>query len=430
MNEDFLHYLWKYQLFDISKLRTTKDEPVFVIQTGLHNRNSGPDFLNAKIEIGNYTSTSSVPSWFGNVEIHLKSSDWYAHHHEVDANYDAVILHVVWEHDEEVFVKSNVAIPTLELKNIVPSTLLEKYRKLYQKPVKWIPCENELQNVDPFFVNNWLERLYIQRLERKSHLIQQLLSDSNNDWEAVLFQLLAKNFGLKVNGETFLKLATSIPFSIIRKEQSDLMKLSALLYGQAGFLEETMESSYYNVLKKEYRYLKHKYQLTSLDKNEFLFFRMRPSNFPTIRIAQLIGLYHQHQNVFSLIIQIKHIGELYEIFKIEVPEFWKTHYRFGKTSKSKKKPITKSFVELLLINTVIPLQFCYHKNRNQLQEEQLLQLMKEIVPEKNQIISLFSEHGITAKNGFESQALLELKNNYCAFKRCLECAIGNQLLKN
>ncbi len=286
MNEDFLHYLWKYQLFDISKLRTTKDEPVFVIQTGIHNRNSGPDFLNAKIEIGNYTSISSVPAWFGNIEIHLKSSDWYAHQHEKDANYDAVILHVVWEHDEDVFIKSNVAIPTLELKNIVPSSLLEKYRKLYQKPVKWIPCESELQYVDTFFVNHWLERLYIQRLERKSHQIQQLLSDSNNDWEAVLFQLLVKNFGLKVNGETFLKLSKSIPFSMIRKERNDVKKLSALLFGQAGFLNGSIEDSYHIELKKEYEYLRHKYQLTPLNKNEFLFFRMRPSNFPTIRISQ------------------------------------------------------------------------------------------------------------------------------------------------
>jgi hypothetical protein len=325
-------------------------------------------------------------------------------------------------------MKHNTPIPTLEIKNLVSQDLLKKYQKLNLKSLQWIPCEKELEGLDSFILDNWLERLYIQRLEGKSELIQELLNDSENDWEAVLFQLLAKNFGLKVNGEVFLKLAKSIPFSIIRKERHDLMKLSALFFGQAGFLSEILEDSYHSELKKEYEYLQHKYRLNPISKNEFLFFRMRPSNFPTLRIAQLVALYHQHHNLFSLVMEVKSVDKLNKLFKIDVPEFWETHYTFEKASKKRKKPLTVSFLELLFINTIVPLQFSYQKFRNELDEEGLFSIMKELNPEKNNITSKFSELKVIAKNAFESQGLLELKNNYCAKKRCLQCAIGNQLL--
>jgi hypothetical protein len=423
MKEDFLHYLWKYQLFDISNLKTTQNESISILKPGAHNLNSGPDFLNAKIDIENQL-------WFGNVEIHLKSSDWYLHQHETDKNYDAVILHVVWEYDTDVFIKDNTPIATLELKNIVSKNVLNNYQKLSSKNTQWIPCEKELHTIDSFLLNNWLERLYIERLEDKSKSIAFLLKASKNDWEAVLFQLLAKNFGLKENGDSFLKLAKSIPFSIIRKERNDLTKLSALLFGQAGFLSENIESSYHTELRKEYEYLQHKYQLTPLSKHEFQFFRMRPSNFPTVRIAQLIALYHQHQNLFSTVINLETIENLYMLFTIEVSEFWNSHFTFEKTSKITKKKFTNLFLDLIFINTIIPLQFTYQKTTNSIDEERLFEKMKGLKPEKNSIILKFSELKIETKNAFESQALLELKNNYCASKRCLECAIGNKLLRS
>lgn len=423
MKEDFLHYLWKYQLVDISKLKTVKNESISVLKTGTHNHNSGPDFLNSKIELAGQV-------WFGNIEIHLKSSDWYVHQHETDESYDAVILHVVWEHDEDVFIKDNTPISTVELKQFVCKEILNNYQNLTTKKARWIPCENDIHNIDSFLLNNWLERLFIDRLEKKSQNIASLLQESKNDWEVVLFQLLAKNFGLKVNGESFLKLAKSIPFSIIRKERHDITKLSALLFGQAGFLSENLENPYHYELKKEYEYLKHKYQLRSISKNEFQFFRMRPSNFPTLRIAQLVALYHQHQNLFSLLMEVNSIKKLYQLFKIEVPEFWNSHFTFEKESKNRKKKFTHSFLDLLFINTIIPLQFCYQKSVHNFNEEQLFEKMKGLKSEKNSIILKFSELKIEAKNAFESQALLELKNNYCALKRCLECAIGNQLLRN
>ena len=423
MKEDFLHYLWKYQLFDISKLSTIQSEKISIFKTGIHNFDTGPDFLNAKIVIAGQL-------WFGNVEIHLKSSDWYVHNHEEDKNYDATILHVVWEYDVEVFVKDNIAVPTLELKNIVDKQILKNYKKLTSGKVSWIPCENQLKEIKPFTKQNWLERLYIERLENKSKLIHQLLKNSNNDWEQVLFILIAKNFGLKKNSEAFLLMSQSIPFTILRKEKSNQLKLEALLFGQSGMLKNTIEDSYYMNLRNEYKYLKHKYQLTEIGEKQFQFFRMRPHNFPTIRIAQLAALYRKQENLFSKLMNADSIESIYDIFQIKINDFWKNHYTFSKESKKSNKKLTRSFIDLLIVNTIIPLKFSYQKSLNTLNEEELFNLMKALKPEKNTIISKFSEFKMKAINAFESQALLELKNNYCAKKRCLQCAIGNQILKD
>ncbi|KGL64117.1 DUF2851 family protein [Polaribacter sp. Hel1_85] len=421
MNEDFLHYVWKYQLFSIHNLKTTTKEDLTILKTGIHNHNSGPDFLNAQLKIDNQL-------WVGNVEIHLKSSDWYVHHHEIDVNYDAVILHVVWEDDTTVFMKNNKPLPVLVLKDLVVKSALNNYRNLFSTKQRWIPCEKEIISVDNFTVENWKERLFFERLERKSNEMNALLTSNQNDFEAVLFQLLSKNFGLKVNGEAFLDLAKSFDFSILRKVRFDENQLAALLFGQAGFLEEGFEDEYHQQLKNEYQYLKHKYNLNFISKNQFSFFRMRPPNFPTIRIAQLISLYHIHQNLFSLMMKIETLKGFYELFEINVNPFWKTHYTFDKTSKLSSKKLTKSFKDLLLINTIIPLKFLYQKNRGEVNESEFLELLQKIKPEKNSIISKFDAIRIKAKNAYETQSLLELKNNYCAKKRCLQCAIGIKLL--
>ena len=264
MKEDFLHYIWQQKLFSFKDLQTTNDEPIEVVKTGIMNKNSGPDFFNAQLKINNQL-------WVGNIEIHVKSSDWYLHQHEIDSNYDAVILHVVWEHDTDVFMKNNNPLPTLVLKDYIQKGILNKYQNLFSKKISWIPCENQISEVDSFLMNNWLERLYFQRLEHKSVLIDELLQKSNNDFEAVLFQLLAKNFGLKVNGEMFLSLAHSFDFSILRKVRFEEEILSALIFGQAGFLEEETEEVYQKLLKKEYEYLRHKYNLYAIT-NGFQFF--------------------------------------------------------------------------------------------------------------------------------------------------------------
>ena len=422
MKEDFLHYLWKYQLLDISQIETTQHESLVVISPGIHNHDAGPDFSNARIQIENQT-------WVGTVEIHLKSSDWYWHQHENDPKYDTVILHVVWDHDVEVFMKNEQTLPTLELKGLVPPNLLEKYQSLSQSSQHWIPCEQQIHLVNDFVRNHWLERLYIERLERKSILIQSLLKQTYNDWDAVLFVLLAKNFGLNKNGEAFFRLANSIPFSVLRKESHDTEKLNALFFGQAGFLEETIQESYFLELKKEYEYLKYKYNLKPLQKQQFHFFRMRPSNFPTIRMAQLAALYTRSQSLFSQLIEARSVEGIYALFDVSLNLFWRTHYTFSKTSKMTPKKLTKSFIDLLIINTIIPLKFTYERVLGTLDEQNLISLLQSLKPEKNTITSKFEELNIPVENAFDSQALLELKNNYCIPKRCLECAIGNVLLK-
>ena len=421
MKEDFLHFLWQYKLLKITDLKSVKNDTIEILKSGILNTNSGPDFLNGKLRINGQT-------WAGNIEIHIKSSDWYLHKHEEDTNYDAVILHVVWQHDAEVFMKNNIPIPTLELQDYVDENLLNEYQNLFSKQLRWIPCENQISTIDTFVITNWLERLYFERLEQKSNLIKELLIASNNDFEAVLFQLLAKNFGLKTNGDAFLKMATSLDFSVVRKSWFQEETLLALLFGQAGFLEGNLEETYHKNLKEEYKYLKHKYNLHA-NANGFQFFRMRPTNFPTIRIAQLASLYAKHQNLFSKLMQISKLEDFYKLLSVEVNEFWKTHYTFETTSKKSAKKLTKSFIDLLLINTIVPLKFQYLKCRLQLDEHDFLSLIQQIKPEKNSIISKFSEVKVNANNAFESQALLQLKNNYCAPKLCLQCAIGKSILK-
>jgi hypothetical protein len=421
LKEEFLHYVWKYKLFSLTNLQTVSKESVHIFKEGMHNRNSGPDFLNAQIRMDHQL-------WIGNVEIHLKSSDWYLHHHEKDEKYDAVILHVVWEHDSAIFMKNNKPLPTLVLKNLVDKNLIHNYQQLCSHQSRWIPCESQINWVDDFTLKNWLERLFFERLERKSNFINGLLEKNHADFEAVLFCLLAKNFGLKLNGDAFLALAESIDFSIIRKEQSAEKSFTALLFGQAGFLEAVSEEEYYRELKREYEYLQHKYHLTPISKNQFQFFRIRPTNFPTIRMAQLVSLYHQHKNLFSKLISINKIDDFYTLFSVEVNEFWKTHYSFDSPSKRSLKKLSKSFIDLLIINTIIPLKFVYQMHRNQIDENELIHLIKQLKPERNSIISRFNNLHIESESAFDTQALLELKNNYCASKRCLECAIGSKIL--
>lgn len=420
MQEDFLHYVWKYKAFSTSSLKTTKGEDVVIKQLGQHNHNSGPDFFNAQINIDGQL-------WAGNVEIHIKSSDWYHHNHEKDNAYDNVILHVVWEHDTDIFRKDNSKIPTIELKKYVENSLLKSYKALMQSK-SWINCEKDFQEVDDFLLNNWLERLFIERLERKSNDISDLLKKSNNDWEAVLFKMLLKNFGLKVNGETFLSLANSINYSIVRKLQHSILDMEALLFGQVGFLDEDIQDTYYLELKLRYRFLNQKFRLNSQGVLPVRFFRLRPSNFPTIRLSQFANLYTNEQQLFSKVMILNTKQEFYEFFHKGVSDFWMTHYTFTSPSKQSKKILTKAFVDLLIINTIVPLKFSYAKFQGKNIEESLLKLIREVNLESNSVVKKFLELKPIEKNALTSQALLQLKQQYCDKNKCLQCAIGNSLI--
>ena len=421
MKEDFLHYIWHYKKFDFSNLTTVAGELLTISNVGNYLQQTGPDFFNAQIVIGNQ-------KWAGNIEIHIKSSDWYLHHHEKDSNYNNVILHVVWEHDTPVFRNDNSEIPVLELKKYIVKKDLENYQSLVSQK-SWIFCENQIATIDSFVFQNWQERLFIERLERKYIPIEQLLLETENDWEAVLFCMLAKNFGLNTNGETFLKIAKAIPFATIRKESFEFENLEALFFGMADLFPIDVQDLYTKDLKNRFDYLSQKNKLTKTIIEPVQFFKHRPDNFPTIRLAQLASLYNKHQNLFSKIIGIKKIEELYQFFDISVSKYWETHYQFDKESPKKKKPFSKSFIDLLIINTIVPFQFAYAKSQGKEASEFVLDLLREIAAEKNVIIDKFSNFGIKAKNAFETQSLLQLKNEYCNHSKCLQCAVGIQLLK-
>lgn len=421
MQEDFLHYIWKHKKFRFNNLETTTGESIVVTSVGQHNFNSGPDFFNSKIKVGDQL-------WAGNVEIHIKSSDWFLHSHEQDQAYDNVILHVVWEDDTEVFRKDNTPIPTLQLKDVVDVTMLNNYEKLFAKQNKWINCENDFPSTDDFVLSNWLERLYLERLERKSETINTLLVASKNDWESVFFKMLTKNFGLKVNGESFFSLAQSIDFSIIRKVQSNPQILEAFLFGQAGLLEKDIEDAYYLNLKNEYKFLKQKFGLQNNQVLPLQFFRLRPPNFPTIRLSQLANLYNKHQNLFSKVIELNEVEDFYELFKVSTSDFWKTHYTFQKASKTSIKTLSKSFVDLLLINTILPIKFCYAKQKGVEIDSEIIKIATAITSEKNNIISAFNNLKKVSKSSLDSQALIQLKTEYCDKNNCLKCAVGNQFL--
>ena len=421
MKEDFLHYIWQYKKFDFTDLKTTANESLSIIKVGDYTQLAGPDFFNAQIEI-------NKQKWAGNIEIHIKSSDWYIHNHEKDTNYDSVILHVVWENDAPVFRKDNTEIPVLELKYYVSSTLLSQYENLKSQK-SWIYCENNIKTIPDFVFKNWQERLFFERLERKSNPIQEILTNNKNDWEATLFLFLAKNFGLNTNGDSFMQIAQSIPFSVFKKEATDFENLEALFFGSATLLNSDKEDSYYKNLKSKWNYLQSKHQLDNSVFTAVTFFKHRPDNFPTIRLSQLAGLYHLHQNLFSKVIEAKNIQEIYQLFNVSASLYWKTHYNFDKISPKKEKTLSKSFIDLLIINTIIPFRFAYQKSLGKETSEANILLLEQITPEKNSVLDKFKYFGISVKNAFVSQSLLQLKKEYCDKSKCLSCAVGLELLK-
>ena len=421
MQEDLLHYLWKFRKFAISELKTTQHETLVVEAVGQHNNDSGPDFFNAKVRIGEQL-------WAGNVEIHVKSSDWFLHGHEKDPAYDNVILHVVFEHDTDIFRNDNSAIPTFELKNIIPNGIMNNYQRLMGNANSWIYCEKQFAEVDDFIIQHWLEGLYFERLKRKSEVIDDLLVQSKNNWEAVLFKLLAKYTGLKVNGDAFFSMASSFDFAILRKNQKSLPRLEALFFGQMGLLEGEEPNAYFKSLKAEYRFLQQKFQLDNSHVIPPKFFRLRPPNFPTIRLSQLAHLYHQKQQVFSEVIALRTLEDFYGYFDVSVSEFWKDHYTFQKQSKYSEKKLTKSFIDLLLVNVLIPLKFCHATHLGKSIDTEIIELISSIPSEANHIVKGFNNLKPVSQSAMQSQALIELKSNYCDKKACLKCAIGSALV--
>ncbi|MDO4881386.1 MAG: DUF2851 family protein [Capnocytophaga sp.] len=422
INENFLHYIWNYKLLNTNTLYLTNGEKLEIISFGEYNRYAGPDFISARLIIGQQ-------QWAGNVEMHTRSSLWYAHGHEKDPNYGNIILHVVWEHDIEIFDIQGNIIPTLELKNYISEEIFLNYQKLFNKNKKFIQCEEGLQLIDKQLISNWIEDLYWERLEEKYSLILKMLKETENDWEYVFFLLILKNFGGNINGEHFLEMGKQIPFSVIRKELHFPERLEALFFGQLQLLKNENTDLYYLSLQKEYQYLTHKYQL----KEGFgmaQFTKLRPANFPTIRISQLAILYSQQKSLFSKCLKINAFSELLSVLSsVTTTEYWQNHYTFGKESRAITKKISLLVSQNIWINTIIPIQFAYSKFLGKDIKKEIIQKMQSIEPEQNSILDQWKKVGITAKNALESQALLQLYKKYCSDLECLRCKIGINLLK-
>ena len=419
MTEEFLSFLWKYQLFNTTELRVD-GEKVEIIQPGELNRNSGPDFFNSKVKIGKTV-------WVGNVEIHLKASDWYHHNHDKNAAFDNVILHITAENDQPVYSSKGRKVATVILD--FDTAHLRNYKTLIANK-KWIPCADDLPKVDTIIITSLLSKMGIERLEYRTNQITDSLDKTINDWEESFYWQIARSYGFHVNSQPFESLARSIPYHIVKKHSNNQTQLEAIFFGQAGFLlDDYNNDEYYNKLRKEYEFLRGKYNLQPVETHIWKFMRLRPGNFPTIRIAQFIGLLSRNTSIFSSIIEAKDLETLYTLLSADVSEYWKCHYTFGNLSRSVTKTIGKESAKIIIINTIAPFYFIYGKKLGLTQyEDMALQILEEIDAEDNSIIKDWRQHGIKPKSAFESQALLHLKNEYCDKKRCLDCGIGVKII--
>jgi len=420
MKEIFLQFVWKYSLFKNENI-IIEGENIEIINPGTINNNAGPDFFNAKIKFGNTI-------WVGNIEIDIKTSNWYLHKHDKNEAFNNVILQIVYTKDKNIiYNQKGRIVPSIKIN--INEKILKKYYEL-EKSTTWIACEKDFNKIDNFKLRMWLSTILVERLQVKSDYILQKLKNNNNDWSETFYQILASSFGFKVNKEPFEWLANSTPQKIIAKQKNNFKQIEALLFGQAGFLNENYEIEYLKELKKEYIFLKQKYQLKPIEKYLWKFLRLRPSNFPYIRISQFANLIFKSTSLFSKIIEIGNIEEIKKLFVIKTSSFWENHYTFEKESVEKEKKLGKQSIDIILINTIIPFLYVYGKaTDNQEIKDRAILFLEKIKAENNKIIRNWKKFDIKVENAFYSQALIHLKNEYCNKKRCVNCAIGAEILQ-
>jgi hypothetical protein len=420
MKEDLLQTIWKLKRFDLHNLTCTSGEKLQIINFGNHNFNAGPDFLDANVIIGD-------KQWFGSVEIHIKSSDWNLHNHQLDPAYNNVILHVVYLHNKEIKNQNNQTIPTLELNNRIELDIIENFENLFSNS-SLIPCSQSIATVDQSKIKIFLSRLLVERLESKAQKIIELLEASKNDWEHVCYKLILKYMGLKVNAEAFDTLSNYLPYKMISRVSSNLFQTEALILGHAGLLE-TCYDVYSEKLAKEYNFLKSKFKLNPMTGVQWNFGKLRPSNFPSLRMAQIASIYHHTPKLFRSIISNPDRTHLDQILSHQASSYWDTHFIPGKLSKNRFKNIGHQTRMLLIINAFIPLIFTYaYVTSNELLKEKALDLYFKIPAERNKIISQWKKHGLIYHSASETQALIELKTQYCDNFQCLRCQIGRNIL--
>ena len=428
--ELLLHYVWKHKMLPLNDLRTTDGREVEIVDPGLHNRNAGPDFFNAKVRIGSTL-------WVGNVEIHLNASEWYAHGHDRDPRYNNVVLHVVGKADTDVMTEDRHYLPQIELP--VPETVRQHYDELLATD-HYPPCYRIVRDLPPLLVHAWMAALQTERLEQKTRAISERARQCDGSWEDAYFQTLARNFGFGINGDAFEQWARNVPLNAVGKHRDDLFQVEAIFLGQAGLLatesippryrEDALREGYFSRLQNEYTYLAHKFQLQPMDFTTWRFLRLRPQNFPHIRISQLATLYHDRRANLSALIECETVDALRQLLSTHVTPYWETHYVFGAESKQSSKKLSVSSADLLIINTAIPMLFAVGRHR---QKEELcdraFDLLEQMKAEKNHIITMWQECGLPVKSAGDTQALIQLKKEYCDRKDCLRCRFGYEYLK-
>lgn len=418
--EQLLHYVWKHKIFSLKELKTTTGQQVEVIDTGLANTDAGPDFFNAKLKLDGVL-------WIGNIEIHERSSDWFKHGHHADAGYNSVILHIASEIDMEISRSNGERIPQIQL--ICPEAVRTNYKELLETD-SYPPCYRIIPSLSPFTAHSWMSTLQMERFEQKATLLNERLKRCQGNWEDAFFITLARNFGFGLNGDAFETWAHQLPFRAVDKHRNDLFQIEAIFFGQAGILEDSDGDGYYLRLKKEYTYLQHKFGLIPMDASLWRFLRLRPANFPHIRIAQLACLYHRAYGLLSRIMETETLQGVRDILKGGTSEYWLTHYTFGGSSPSRPKTLSNTSLDLLIINTVVTFLYAYglHKG-NRVLCARAGSFLEELKAENNYITRMWEQCGMKASNAADSQALIQLKKEYCDKKKCLYCRIGYEYLK-
>lgn len=425
-SEDLLQFIWKHRLFMQQNLQTASGKILRIHTTGKHNTHSGPDFEAANLSIGDV-------DWFGNIEIHLSSSDWEVHQHQHDKAYNNVILHVVYEHDRDIKREDGTVPETLVLKPLIKENTLSKYEEMMGN-VHWIPCERLIDRVDPFYVDHWLSGVVVERLIEKSGTVLQLLDQYQGNWEEVCYIVAARSFGFKTNSDAFEMLARSLPQSLIAKNKGNKITFEALLFGQSGLLDgfETDEN-YPLLLRKEYDHFKRAYSLKRMDAHNWRFLRMRPAGFPSMRIAQFAALCYKSSHLFAKIIETEDVTLHFELLsELAVSEFWKTHYHFkSKTERPHSNQLGKQAINSIVLNTIAVMLFTYGRFiGNEIYVDRAVKLLESLPSEQNSIVKQFDALGVKCENAVHSQALIHLKTIYCDQKRCLDCEVGLQIIKN
>jgi len=421
LSERLLQFIWQFQYFNNKNLFTTKGELLQIFYPGIFNTNQGPDFLQAKIKVDSTL-------WAGNIELHVRASDWQAHHHSEDELYNNIILHVVWVADKEIKDKKDTELTTLEMQPLVSKLMLERYNQLMLSN-RFVPCESQLPMLSSIAWDSWKERLLIERLQKRSTKIFEYLSKSNNHWEEVLWWMLARNFGIMVNADAFEAIAQSIPVNILAKHKNQIHQLEALLLGQANLLNGDFDEEYVKLLQREYVFLQKKYTLQPAEIAP-VFLRMRPSNFPTVRLAQLAVLIATSTHLFSKIKEAISFTDIVTVLNVTANDYWHYHYRLGEPTDYKPKVLGRQMGENIMINTIIPVLFAYGVYiKDQQYKDKAVDWLMQLAPEANNITKQWKALGVANSNALHSQGLIELKKNYCDVKRCLDCAIGNKILK-